>query len=454
MAYPYNLKPNALTGLLQGLHGRVQIDQSGGGGFDRFQRPSQSLCTPPGSQHSTLFGAEGVCELRLHAESDGVAFMHPSNFGAGGVDLNAAYMGGNEQMYWLDLFTRKTWQEFLTAGASVSGFREGRWHTVQQMKPGDYLLCYLIGVSRWIGVLEVTSEPFRDSKRIWEDDTFPCRVNVRPVATLTPETAVPIGQLREQLTIFDPERPLAWVGHVRGSPTRWVSRDGEVVMQAVLEREQNPKSEPVRPPVPTGPLVRDGADTPVIVPEAEDANGQAREPSQHTEVQWLLLKLGNDIGMDVWVARNDSGRSYGGHAFADLPRLKRTLPVQFDEATTRTIELIDVLWLRGNAIVAAFEIECTTSIYSGLLRMADLVAMQPNLNIPLYLVAPDDRREKVINEVNRPTFSRLRPPLNEICRFISIPTLRGCIEQATPLLRHLRPEFLDDFAESCQVEAV
>jgi hypothetical protein len=47
--------------------------------------------------------------------------------------------------------------------------------------------------------------------------------------------------------------------------------------------------------------------------------------------------------------------------------------------------MIDVLWLDGNAIVAAFEIESTTSIYSGLLRMSDLLAMQPNLNIPLFL---------------------------------------------------------------------
>ncbi len=37
--------------------------------------------------------------------------------------------------------------------------------------------------------------------------------------------------------------------------------------------------------------------------------------------------------------------------------------------------------------------------------------MQTNLNIPLYLVAPDDRRDKVITEVNRPTFSRLSPLL-------------------------------------------
>lgn len=357
--------------------------------------------------------------------------------------------------YWLDLFTRKTWQEFLSAGANVSGFREGRWRTVQQIKPGDYLLCYLIGVSRWIGVLEVTSEAFQDTPRIWEDDTFPCRVRVRPLAALTPETAVPIAQLRERLSIFDPERPMAWTGHVRGSPARWKAEDGEAVVRAVLERKEHPQVLPVtRHPVPTGPLATDSEDRTVVVPERDEANGQVKEPSLHDKVQWLLLKLGNDLGLDAWVARNDRGRSYGGHPFAGLPRFRTALPVKFDEATTRTIELIDVLWLRGNAIVAAFEIECTTSIYSGLLRMADLVAMQPNLNIPLYLVAPEDRREKVVTEINRPTFSRLKPPLNEICRFIPIHILRERMRQATPFLRHLKPEFIEEFAESCEIEAV
>jgi hypothetical protein len=50
------------------------------------------------------------------------------------------------------------------------------------------------------------------------------------------------------------------------------------------------------------------------------------------------------------------------------------LPKQFDPVTNRTIELIDVLWLDGNSIEAAFEIEGTTSIYSGILRMSDLLA--------------------------------------------------------------------------------
>lgn len=115
------------------------------------------------------------------------------------------------------------------------------------------------------------------------------------------------------------------------------------------------------------------------------------------------------MGLDVWVARNDRSKSFNGQSFGSIKGIKQKLPMQFDEATTRTIELIDVLWLKGNAIQAAFEIESTTSIFSGLLRMSDLITMQPNLNIPLYIVAPNERRSKVLIEVNRPTFASLTP---------------------------------------------
>lgn len=176
------------------------------------------------------------------------------------------------------------------------------------------------------------------------------------------------------------------------------------------------------------------------------------EPISHTEIQWILLKLGNDMGFDVWVARNDRNREFEGHRFADLPKLKKELPLQFDEATNRTIELIDVLWLKGNTIVAAFEIESTTLIYSGLLRLADLIAMQPNLNIPLYLVAPEERRNRVIAEVNRPVFSRLSPAMSEICRFISFPALRERVSKVTSVVKFLKPDFIGDLSESCEVE--
>jgi predicted RNA-binding protein len=366
-----------------------------------------------------------------------------------------------KRSYWLDLFTGVTWNEFKAAGGKVSGFRESRWTTVQKIKPGDYLLCYLTGISRFIGILEVVGRGYKDKSPIWKDEDFPCRLKVKVVVELAPNTAVPVLELRDNLSFFQNlKSPHAWTGYFRSSPSKFDGPDGEVITESVLEAKDDPIIRPVDERKlryrPKAVKAKIGS---VTVPESEQDDlfkeqGDAKKPREHTEIQWHLLKLGADMGFDLWVARNDRTRAWEGKKFSDFPRLKAELPLQFDDATNRTIELIDVLWLKGNAIVAAFEVESTTSIYSGLLRMSDLVAMQPNLNMPLYLVAPDDRREKVITEVNRPTFSHLSPPLSEICRFISFSTLKDQIKAVSHILRFMKPEFLEEISESCEIEEV
>lgn len=367
-----------------------------------------------------------------------------------------------ERNYWLDLFTPQTWREFQKAGSDVSGFRESRWSSVQKLQKGDYLLCYLTGVSRWVGVLEVASKPYRDNSSIWKDDAFPCRVKVTALVELEIETAVPVKDLSNVLSAFKSSKAdpysVAWTGRFRGSPAKWSVADGETVLAAVQAAKANPVKRPVDPNKlkyrPKGLETKIGL---VTVPDSEAASASdgasqpesPKEPTAHTEIQALLLQLGGEMGFDVWVATNDRTKTAKGLKFSEFPRMKQALPLQFDDVTNRTIELIDVLWLHGNAIVAAFEIESTTSIYSGLLRMADLLAMQPNINIPLYLVAPDERRDKVMEEVNRPTFSRLNPPLAEVCSYISFSSLRTHLAQVQGFIKYLKPDFLEELAEDC-----
>src|SRR6202008_1759128 len=109
----------------------------------------------------------------------------------------------------------------------------------------------------------------------------------------------------------------------------------------------------------------------------------------------------------------------------------------------------DVLWLSGNSIVAAFEVECTTSIYSGLLRMSDLLALQPNLDISLYLVAPDERRDKAEQELLRPTFALREKPLARLCGFLPFSKLCEQLQgiRSLSLASSLRPIFLKSTAE-------
>jgi len=367
--------------------------------------------------------------------------------------------------YWLDLYTSETWNEFLAAGADVTGFRERRWKTVQKIKPGDILLCYLTGVGRWIGILEVVGSPFKDKKPIWKVSEFPARIPVKLIGKLDPAFGVPVVEMRDKLSVFQNlKSPHAWTGHFRGSPYKWKQQDGEAVVAAVKDAEAHPVERPFDPAklrkVP--PILKTAKGASVTIPEDEEKEAETlpdepaptvvAEGTAHNEIQWLLLKLGGDMGLDVWVAKNDRSRGYKGQPISSAKRLLNSLPVQFDEATTRTIQLIDVLWLKGNSIQAAFEIESTTSIFSGLLRMSDLITMQPNLKIPLYILAPGERRAKVLIEVNRPTFARLSPPMSEMCRFISFEELRTQLEAAEKLVQFLKPQFLDAFSESCAIE--
>ena len=127
-------------------------------------------------------------------------------------------------------------------------------------------------------------------------------------------------------------------------------------------------------------------------------------------------------------------------------KLVATLPLNYDIATIRTIENIDVIWLERRAIAHAFEIEHTTAVYSGLLRMADLLAMQPRINISLHIVAPSSRRDRVRREIVRPVFSILEGgAMYERCSFLAYESIDEILEQ--PNLSYMRETILEAYEE-------
>ena len=71
------------------------------------------------------------------------------------------------------------------------------------------------------------------------------------------------------------------------------------------------------------------------------------------------------------------------------------------------IENIDVVWKQEFRIGAAYEIENSTSIYSGLLRFADLNIIAPNTLYPMFIVAPNEKKLSLRNQLLRPAFRRL-----------------------------------------------
>lgn len=128
---------------------------------------------------------------------------------------------------------------------------------------------------------------------------------------------------------------------------------------------------------------------------------------EHTKIEYLLIKMGRALGYDIWVASNDRscicmGEKFSELTLAELPKLG------FDSEVTDTIRMIDVIWLRRNIVEAAFEVEHSTSIYSGICRLADLAKSVPNINFRCYLVGPDEKKEDLAKQLKRPVFDGLK----------------------------------------------
>lgn len=179
--------------------------------------------------------------------------------------------------------------------------------------------------------------------------------------------------------------------------------------------------------------------------EEETSADQGEELRESMQVQALLARIGAAMGFKIWLPRNDRSRVL--KAWECQPdQLLESLPLAFDTTTVATIEQIDVLWLDRRSIVRAFEVEGTTAIYSGLLRMADLVALQPNLKVKLHIVASADRRAKVMREIQRPVFSLLEGgALRNFCTYISYDSVRELSENA--FLKHTTDSVLNEFEE-------
>ena len=94
--------------------------------------------------------------------------------------------------------------------------------------------------------------------------------------------------------------------------------------------------------------------------EVPPATAEVRES---TRVQALLAEVGARMGMQIWIPRNNREAVLAEWKGDHAPLLDR-LPLNYDDVTLRTIEQIDVLWLKGRAIKRAFEVEHTTSVYS------------------------------------------------------------------------------------------
>lgn len=364
------------------------------------------------------------------------------------------------------LFTPETWQAFRDHGAAVTGFRDRQRRAARErVRPGDVFLCYLVRLSRWCGALEVLSEPFDDRAPIFGDpDPFTVRFRVRPLVLFEPAEALPVFAPEVwnalSFTRGQPVESLAWTGRVRASLGRIDGADGAALLGLLRAQQAARRPFPFterdrRQLARRFTLRREGGTVDVVVPEDGEGPGGEAAPAEgpgaadlreSIAVQARVAQIGAAMGFRIWVPRGDRARVLElVHADRRAAFLD-PLPLNSDETTLRTIENIDGIRLRGRAMARAFEIEHTTAIDSGLLRMADPLALQPNMSIRLHIVAPAERREKVLRELRRPVFALLDPtPLHETCSYLSCEAVQELAQSRH--LAHASDSILEEYEE-------
>lgn len=124
--------------------------------------------------------------------------------------------------------------------------------------------------------------------------------------------------------------------------------------------------------------------------------------TRHSELIALLAKIGAARGHDIWIGQREQRETVSGLVeeikLRDLVTAKLT--ALKGVKNLRPVLDMDLLWLDGNEVIRAFEVECTTTMTSGLQRGSNLPA-----TVPKTMVIPEEREDDFNRKMKSPLFS-------------------------------------------------
>ncbi len=135
----------------------------------------------------------------------------------------------------------------------------------------------------------------------------------------------------------------------------------------------------------------------------------------HSQIQTLIGSIGVAKGFDIWIPQSD--RIKLDWNLTQKYSFRNEMPSRY-ETIKNIITEIDVIWMqRGSSDVKAmFEVEHSTTIYSGLLRFNDLHLIEPKLQPKFSIVSNEIRKALFLRQINRPTFKM--SGLIDYCNFL------------------------------------
>lgn len=138
----------------------------------------------------------------------------------------------------------------------------------------------------------------------------------------------------------------------------------------------------------------------------------------HHQMQTVVGAIGRLTGHAVYIPASD--RPLLDWSLTDRFDLANEIPSTGRHAPAASLAFIDVLWIHPtrNLLLAAFEIEHSTPIYSGLLRFNDV---HIDFKLPRAgIVADAEREDAFLRQINRRTFRA--SGLTDVCLFYKYAT--------------------------------
>jgi len=168
--------------------------------------------------------------------------------------------------------------------------------------------------------------------------------------------------------------------------------------------------------------------------EKEKIKPQKITINTHESAQQALVEFGNLLGFDTYVPPEDRNRTVRGKRLGELTTLKELPPFTIPRLLD-TVKHVDVIWFKEEFPVFCFEVEDSTDVTKGLLRLYQI----RQLNIQPIIVGPESRRSKFLTEIEKDPFYHIKKKY----RFISYDELSKLLELAREFL-DLRNKLLGD----------
>lgn len=136
-------------------------------------------------------------------------------------------------------------------------------------------------------------------------------------------------------------------------------------------------------------------------PKVSVISKEIKEIIDHSEAEFILLKLGQVLGYDTYSP--DRNKDAYGQKLENFISLSE-IPQFTTPSLLETIKNIDVIWFEDEFPVCCFEVEHTTGVTNGLVRLANV----SQLNTKLFVIAPEDILKKFIFETKKLIFRKVK----------------------------------------------